>query len=312
MILFIALPLFLIGGGCVANRACLNVESPYRDPSSFKKGEILHLATGKIISESELLDFLSRFPIVYVGETHDNVEDHAVELAILKGMCKRVPGEVALGLEMLQRTYQADVDSYLHGDMEEKEFLKVWQQNWGDTFPYYKEILCYARDNYIPVLALNAESALRKAVREKGLDNLDPEMAKRLPEMDLEDPYYGAFIKAIFKGHKKGPRHEEVFSSIQVLWDETMAETAAQYLKSLEGRGRHLVIFAGGDHVRYGFGIPRRLFRRIPVPYAVVIPFAVEVPERMEDRLMHVELPVLPMRPADFYWAVGYRDLDTQ
>ncbi|MDF1554000.1 MAG: PDZ domain-containing protein, partial [Deferrisomatales bacterium] len=73
-----------------------------------------------------------------------------------------------------------------------------------------------------------------------------------------------------------------------------------------------LVIFAGGNHVRYGYGIPRRLFRRVPAPYVVVDPLTVDFPEEKKDKLMDVELPTLPMRAADIYWAVGYEDLDDQ
>jgi len=107
-----------------------------------------------------------------------------------------------------------------------------------------------------------------------------------------------------------GSHHGEAFYRVQVLWDEAMAETAAEYLKSPEGQGRRLLILAGGNHVRYGIGIPRRLFRRVPLPYAIVLPFPVEIPDDKRDRLMDVEMPDLPMRPADFYWAVGYESLD--
>jgi hypothetical protein len=41
----------------------------------------------------------------------------------------------------------------------------------------------------------------------------------------------------------------------------------------------------------------------------IVCPFAVEIPDNKKDRLMKVELPDLPLKPADFYWAVGYRDM---
>jgi uncharacterized iron-regulated protein len=116
--------------------------------------------------------------------------------------------------------------------------------------------------------------------------------------------------EAIFDAHRMGPKDTEAFYRVQVLWDETMAQTAADYLSSPEGEGKRLVIFAGGHHVRHGYGIPRRLFRRIPVPYVIVLPFAVEIPENKQDRMMDVEAPALPMPPGDFVWAVGYTDLE--
>jgi membrane-associated protease RseP (regulator of RpoE activity) len=101
-----------------------------------------------------------------------------------------------------------------------------------------------------------------------------------------------------------------VFLRIQTLWDETMADTAARALTAGPDAPSRLVVMAGANHVRYGFGIPRRLFRRVPLPYVVLTPYPVEIPESKRDRLMDVDLPDLPLRVADFYWGVGYADLE--
>ncbi len=301
----------LLLAGCSAGRSGLRTDSPYRDPATLNKGEILHAATGRLLSEGELIDYLAAHRVVYVGESHDSVDDHAVQLAILRQLSDRFPGQVTLGMEMLRRPYQAEVDAYLRGELTEKEFLKVWQKNWGPrSFPYYRDILAFARERGIPVLALNAGKDLMKALREDGPDGVAPELAERVPEMDLDDPYYREFMAGMFGGHEAGSQHVEAFYRVQVLWDETMAETAANHLTAPGGGDRHLVVFAGGNHVRYGFGIPRRVFRRTPVPYVIVSPYTVEFPEEKRDKLMDVELPELPMRPADVYWAVGYEDLE--
>jgi uncharacterized iron-regulated protein len=301
----------LLLAGCGGQQVSVWAESPYRDPATLEAGDILHVATGRLLTEPELLDYLAHFRVVYIGEIHDSVDDHAAELAILKGLEERFPAGVALGLEMLSRPDQASLDAYLSGAMEEKEFVKVWEETWGpSSFAYYQEILRLAREKQIPVLALNASHALRDAVREKGFEGLDPEDAERLPTVDAEDPYQRAFLEGIFAVHDRGSGHSQAFHRVQVLWDETMAQTAAQYLASSDGSGKRLVIIAGGNHVRYGFGIPRRLFRRLPFPYAIVKTHVAEISEAKQGTLMDAELPALPMRPADIYWAVAYRDLE--
>jgi uncharacterized iron-regulated protein len=285
-------------------------DAPYRDPGTLKKGQILHLETGRLFSESQLLEYLSHYRVVFVGETHDSIDDHAVEFAILEGLHERRPGEMALGLEMLPRNTQADVDAFVAGEMEEEAFARLWTKHWGHTFRYYEEILRYARDHRIKVLALNVEDDLRKAVREKPIEEIEGDPAARLPEMDLKDPHHRAMTEAIFQAHPMGSQDTEAFYRVQVLWDETMAQTAAEYLESPQGRGKRLMIFAGGHHVQYGYGVPRRLFRRVPLPYTIVLPFTVEIPENKQDRMMDIEAPNLPMPPADFVWAVGYTDLE--
>ncbi len=297
--------------GCAAHVTGLGVDSPYRDPGTLEKGQILHGATGRLLTEAELLDYLSRYPVVYVGETHDSVDSHAVQLAILRGLVERFPGEVALGMEMLRRPSQPDVDAWLAGGMDDKAFLRVWTNNWGpSSFPYYRDILHFAREQKLPVLALNAGNDVKTALRDKGPNGLDAEAAAALPEMDLDDPYHRAFIEGIFGGHSGGSDRLDAFYRIQVLWDETMAQTAAEYLQSPAGQGKRLVVLAGGNHVRYGFGIPRRVFRRLPLPYAIVDPWAVEIPEEKREKMMDVDVPEIPIRAADVYWATGYEDLE--
>ncbi|GAB4248035.1 ChaN family lipoprotein [Deferrisoma sp.] len=314
--LLVILAAAVLLGGCAQTLLTVDrVESPYRDLSTLEKGDIVHLPTGRLLTEEELLEFLGGYRVVYVGETHDNVFDHEVELRILKGLTERFPGRVALGLEMLRRPYQEGVDRFLAGEMGEREFVReVWAKSWGpQSWPYYREILLYARENRIPVLALNAGRDLtRAAVRVDELEDLDPELRDRLPkDLDLDDPYHRAFIQGIFGGHSKGTSHGDAFYRVQAIWDETMAETAARFLADPEHRDMRLVVFAGGNHVRYGFGVPRRVFRRVPAAYVIVDPLTIEIPEdKKEKLLMDVELPDLPLRPADVYWAVGYDDLE--
>ncbi len=306
--LLLGLPLLSLIG-CATPQASLRVESPYVDPQSLQVGQILHLATGRLLTEPEALDYVSHFPVVYVGESHDSADDHAVQLRVLEAIEGRFPGRVALGLEMLERPFQPEATAFARGEMSEKDFQRVWQKSWGDFF-YYRDILLFVRDKRIPLVALNASKQMRQIVRAQPVSALGPEAAKDLPEMDFQDPYHRAYVEAMFSGHTKGKESLDAFYRVQVLWDETMAQTAAEYLKSPEGKGRHLVVFAGGGHVRYGFGIPRRLYRRVPLPFVIVEPYVnpsiVEVPK---EKQMDVELPVVPLRPADLYWSVNYRDL---
>jgi uncharacterized iron-regulated protein len=279
--------------------------APYRDPAALAAGEIVHAATGRLLTEAELLDHLAHARVVYVGETHDSVEDHRVQLAVLRGLSDRVGGKLALGLEMLKRPYQAQADAFVRGEADEAAFREVWTESWGH-WELYAQLLRFAREKGIRLLALGAESRLTEAVRRHGVTGLPPEVAGRLPEMDLHDPHHRAYLRAVFAGHGQGVAHFDPFYRVQVLWDETMAETAARFLEGAGGDVR-LVVLAGAGHVRFGFGVPRRLFRRLPVPYAVLLPVHVEVAEAKRAHRMDVSPPALPLPAGDFYWAVRYR-----
>jgi uncharacterized iron-regulated protein len=47
-----------------------------------------------------------------------------------------------------------------------------------------------------------------------------------------------------------------------VLWDETMADAIAQFLK--KNPDRQMIVLVGQGHILYGDGIPNRVARRIP------------------------------------------------
>lgn len=303
---FAIVALLLLSTGCAVSRPTLRIDSPYQDLSSLANGEILHAATGRSLTEPELFEYLSSFPVVYVGETHDNADDHMVQLKVLKSLSERFPGRVALGLEMLQSPSQAKVDAFLRGEMTEKDFMKVWAANWGASYFDYREILYFCRETSIPIVALNAPKDLEQEVRAKGFGGPNRD---RLPEIRMDDPYYREFVAGMSAGHPMGSNDPETFYRIQVLRDESMAQAAAEYLQSAAGKGRRIAVFAGGGHVYHGFGVPRRLYRRVPLPYVVVEPFAnrgeVEIPK---EKLMDVTLPVFPMRAADVYWSVGYQE----
>ncbi len=297
--------------GCAAiPRAPL--ENPYGVLERAKEGEIFHIPTGIRVTKGQLLNIIKDSRIIYIGETHDNMRAHQTQLEIIMGLNERSPGQIAVGMEMFQRPHQGAMDRWSRGELSEKDFLKEshWYRKWGMDYEYYKAILDYIREMHIPLLALNASSDLVKEVRNHGLNDLSQDWQKQLPDVDLADSHHRKLVEAFYKAHPPtSAKSFEAFYEAYVLWDETMAETIANYLATEEGSNKKIVVLAGGNHVRYGFGIPRRAFRRLPVAYSIVLPMEVSIPEDSEDRLMDVNLPEIPLVPADFFWMVGYEDL---
>lgn len=287
----------------------LTPESPYRDIEEIEEGKIVHLPTGVEVSPQRLVDLLASARVVYVGEVHDSVEDHRVQLEILRGLWERFPGKVAVGMEMFRRPSQPELDRWVGGKLSEKEFIRLWMENWGENLGYYRPLLDFIREKKVRLIALNAGHDLEgKVGMKKGVGGLSDEDRRKLPEIDRNDPYHRQALEAVFKGHGPGSEGFDAFYDTMLLWDETMAESVANYLSSPEGADRKMVVFAGGFHVGYGFGIPRRVFRRLPAPYQIVIPHTREVPE--EKKMMNVKPPSLPLTLADFVWGVQYKGLD--
>lgn len=89
-----------------------------------------------------------------------------------------------------------------------------------------------------------------------------------------------------------------------------MAQKVVDYLKSPRGAGKRMVTITGGWHVRYGFGLPKKVVRRLPMAYAILLPVEISTPEQQEGRLMQVDLPEVPLLPAHFLWYVPYDSIE--
>lgn len=308
------LALQLAGGCAAAPKMTADPQAPYPPSRPPVVGDILHIPTGYYVSEAQMMTALADARIVYVGETHDNPASHRLELAVLKAMDERYPGRMALGMEMFTPAQQKTLDRWVAGELSEKEFLKQshWYDQWRMDFEYYQALLDFARERRIPVIGLNAEKSLVKTLARKDVSELSEEERRQVPQMDMTDRYHREMVKSIYGGHEKGNSHLEGFLRVQTLWDETMAENIARLMESPEGENRRMVVVAGGNHVRHGFGIPRRVFRRLPVSYAMIGSKELVIPKEKRDQLMDVEAPELPMTPYDYLIFTEYEDLPKQ
>ncbi|MDH5763082.1 MAG: PDZ domain-containing protein, partial [Nitrospinota bacterium] len=71
-------------------------------------------------------------------------------------------------------------------------------------------------------------------------------------------------------------------------------------------RDRKLIVLAGGFHVQYGYGIPKRAFRRVPHAYSIILPAVTEIPKELKDREMKMKSVSIPLYASDFAWKVSY------
>lgn len=284
--------------------------SPYIDPDSMQRDEIIHLPTGTLLTQAELFTLLAEERIVYVGEGHDNIYDHRVELEVIKNLFKRFPERLAVGFEMLAQANQEKVDKWLAGELSEDDFIRLFADDWSlAEFVYYREIFAFLKSHQIPVRALNV-SRREKMVFMQKMKAVDesPGTSKSSPEI-LQDLYQEQALEAMFAGHAEGHGDLKTFFKVHQLWEETMADNIAAYLESPKGQGKRLVVIAGGFHVARGYGLPRRVFQRIKIPYCTLLTHTPQALIENERRTMEVDFPELPLYLGDYLWCVPYRNL---
>ncbi|MEW6593617.1 MAG: ChaN family lipoprotein [Thermodesulfobacteriota bacterium] len=240
--------------------------------------------------------------VIYLGETHDKFEDHRLQLRVIRAM-HRQWGKLAIGMEMFPRSTQAVLDAFVAGTIDEREFLKKsgYFRNWGFDYRLYRDILIFARENKLPVVALNLDKGITsKVFRNGGLAALTPEEAATIPaERDLTLPGYRERITEVFAMHGQHtatPEQANNFLQAQALWDEAMAEAAAEFLR--RNPDHRMAMVVGQGHAVRDTAIPPRLARRLPVTQAVILPAREhEVKPAEADYLVSLEPAPLPPLP---------------
>jgi uncharacterized iron-regulated protein len=219
-----------------------------------------------------LIPVLAEKRVVLIGETHDRLDHHLTQLEIIRGLHAIHP-ELAIGMEAFQQPFQRHLDDYVAGRLGERELLREteYYRRWRFDFRLYQPILRYARENRLPLVALNLPTELTRKVGREGIDGLSDEERAQIPdEIDRSDAAYQSRLEEVFAQHpQRSNQSFERFVEVQLLWDEGMAKRAADYLESHPQRA--MVILAGSGHLAYGSGIPRRLARRIPVRSTIVL-----------------------------------------
>ena len=233
--------------------------------------------------------------VVFVGEEHTRYDHHLNQLEIIRRLHELDPN-MAIGVEYFQQPFQQRVDDYIAGRIPENEFLRAteYYQRWGYDYRLYAAIFRYAREQRIPVRALNVPTALVSTVAKVGIAGLSEKQRAYLPQ-DIEpaDEAYKNRLHNAFEAHPGlKPDAFDHFVEAQLVWDEGMAESAAAYLNA--NKSRRLVILAGSGHVAFGSGIPKRLERRTNATYAIVLSSGEEVEPRMADYLLLSKEQELP------------------
>lgn len=238
------------GGGKAAGSGAIDLGAaalPY---------DVLDGRTGKTLSDDALLDALAGARAVCIGETHSNPHHHWLQLRLVDALSRRAAAdgrELALGMEMFQLPFQHVLDDYASGAIGEPALLgrAQWHKRWGYDFGLYRPIIAVAREHGAVLLALNAAKEITRTIGREGIDALTDDQRSQLPaDIVLDDADHRAWFDEIMQGHpgEEGgamPVNDNIYTA-QVVWDETMAATAAAWLDG--GAERQIIILAGHGH----------------------------------------------------------------
>jgi uncharacterized iron-regulated protein len=244
-----------------------------------REGEIARTSSGERLDPGALPGALDAVELIAIGESHAHRQHHAIQVKLIEALRARAPTRpLLIGMEMFEPSQQPALDDYVAGRIDERELVRRsrWYDAWGFDFRYYREILRLARRERLPVIALNAPSAIVRKVGRGGLRALSAGERAELPrEIWLGSDEHRLLFRALLgipvraegqhaSSHGHDP-HRGLLATMlqaQVVRDETMAEGALAALAAHPGA--RIVLLAGSGHLSYGLGIELRLARRAP------------------------------------------------
>jgi len=264
-------------------------------------GTIYSSQSGASVTFDRMIRDLGSCRYVFIGESHNSLAMHDIQLAVIRGLRER-GGELVVGLEMYPVTDQEPLTKWSLGLLTNEEFLAEgrWYVNWNFNFGYYRKIFEYCKEMSIPLRALNVPRDIISRVRLGGWESLSEDQKNLVPAPDLTQADHKRLIRAVFSSTElppqmKGAGLDMMFEGLyrsQVAWDETMAANARQAFQV--GKAR-VVVLAGSGHLLYHLGINFRVSQKDPSPSRTIV--CVSVPSGSKGLKVSRGL-------ADYIWAI--------
>jgi len=215
-----------------------------------------------VVTPEDLADRMAAVRFVLIGEKHDNIDHHQLELYLLKLLLKRLSADnpnatMSITLEMLDAGQQAHIDLIteqleqnkdLVFDTDELKSRLDWpEQGW--PWDDYAAVIGWSLNRRLPLYAGNISRKTMHVIYQNGID--DRFSSARVLKASLHD----ALLDQVFDGHCGLMPKDSLASmvDIQLVKDAAMANTL------LAGDTDSGVLIAGTGHIRKDTSVPRHL-----------------------------------------------------
>lgn len=244
----------------------------------------LEQTPARTVAAADLMADMVKRDVVLLGEYHDEDDYHRWQAQTLS-MLHLLRPNMVIGFEMFPRRVQAALDRWVAGELTIKQFMEQseWSKVWNTPLELYLPLFQFARINRIPMIALNVDSELNKAIRAKGWDAVPESQREGVTKPAPPTEAYRDFLFEVYAQHasahgahgahgakeskeaKTGkPRKSDsgfrYFVESQTTWDRAMAEALARPVQSAKAADKLLVVgIMGSGHIRFDHGVPHQL-----------------------------------------------------
>jgi len=289
----------LVMGGCGGHARVNLTEHTGGSAALYQQFQAFDGHTGHPLTFAEIARRCAASDVVFFGEQHSDAVCNAVAAQVFHGLLQR-SRPAALAMEFFERDTQAALDAYLAGQSDEAAFITATRQN-RDYLLAHRPLVELCRTAGAPILAANAPRRLVREFRMSKMPfdafrkSRSAEDQRWLPRASehLAGPYFQRFLEAV-KDHPTAPptptsgpallplteaggaaiastpahpaasdtdSHIVSFRPM-LLWDDSMAESVADY-RAAHG-GHRVMLVVGRFHVASEGGTLQKFRQRRP------------------------------------------------
>jgi uncharacterized iron-regulated protein len=225
--------------------------------------DYLELDNNKVLSLDSILNKISNERVIFIGEIHGTGSIHLLQLEIVKRL-RQSGKELVVALEAFPFTRQEILNKWIEGSLSRRDFKQAYRTTWSVPFEYYEGIFDFAKEQHVPLVAMNAEDAMILEVSKKGLQSVPEDFLRKVQFTDCStDIVYKEIVNSIHHASEF-----PFFCNGQRLRDAVMAFNIAN---AMRGNNYTVVVLAGIAHSAK-IAVPRMLESHIETTYTVLLP----------------------------------------
>jgi uncharacterized iron-regulated protein len=243
------------------------------------------------VSTDEMLSRLREADVIYLGEQHDQVEHHRLQLLVLDSLVESGLNP-AIGFEIFpvertstlmnytqrkssphQATSAYSAEDWLRGELG-------WQGEDNVNWQHYGPLLMKAREHKLTAFGADLNRSIRSRVSKHGIEGLTAVERQLIHSTNFSDDHYRKLMYARFKAAHCGWGSDDYLSRLYDNWlarNDTMARALVTTAQAEEGRP--VVLITGAGHVQFNMGVYERVGHLAPQLNQVNLAFRALVDE---------------------------------
>jgi len=281
------------------------------------------------ISKTELYAEFVDADVIYLGEKHDVMRHHELQLEVLEALIEK-GRRPALGIESFSLPQSGPLMDYVgnaepqadslatEAEREAAERLRkrvAWGPSMDERWSWYAPLLRFARQQRLPVFGADLPRSLRQRISERGVDGLSPVEKRLLFPSGFTDPDYEMLMHQQIKGAHCGWGPPDYLDRMYQTWVARNDVMSMAIVETLADRpGEPIVVILGAGHTLYDMAVYERVIHRRPGVRQVNLAFresdAGTEPQALPLRMMPVDEPRLLPDPHYLWITLASEEAD--